>query len=302
MNDPTPRARLGRGLSALMGEYATASQPSGDTTSTLPLDQIEPNPAQPRRHFDEAELEELTASIRQHGLIQAILVRPDAKTPGRYQIVAGERRWRAAKAAGLKDVPVVVRELNELEVLELAIIENVQRANLNAIEEAEAYEALMKRFGRTQQAVADTLGKSRVHIANTLRLLALPESVRQLLREGKLTAGHARAVLAVEEDRREAFAETLVAGNLSVRDAERLAAERPSTEPPLEIKSMPSDLGTKRTPKDVDTQALEADLSRILGLPVDIRLKAGEAGEIKVNFRTLEQLDDVCRRLSQRRS
>lgn len=298
--------RLGRGLSALMGEVeaitpaATIGGPApakGEGTagaSEIALDLIRRNPAQPRRTFDETALKELAESLKTQGVLQAILVRPDPKDAGRYQIIAGERRWRAAKMAGLKSIPAVVRELDELKLLEIGIIENVQRADLNPIEEAEAYEALMKRFGRTQEKMAESVGKSRVHIANTLRLLQLPEAARSYVREGRLTAGHARAALGAPDP--EALLEIAATRGLSVREVEARAKEAREDDAPVEIKSAK----TNTADKDVDTEALEADLTRSLGLSVDIR-HGKEGGELRIKYRDLEQLDDVCRRLTAKR-
>ena len=293
-------SRLGRGLMDLIGEQALppeATPPAKETESPLPsselsIDLISPNPKQPRRTFVESDLEELAASIRVKGVLQAILVRPDPEDKTRFQIVAGERRWRAAKRAGLTSVPAVVKPLDELEVLEIGIIENVQRADLNPIEEAEAYQSLMKRFGRTQDNLAEQVGKSRPHITNTLRLLNLPERARELMREGKLSAGHARAALAAPEP--EILVDQIVAKGLSVRDAEKLAQTlKRASEGGIETASAP--LGPD---KDVDTEALEADLEYALGLKVEIKHKPNGGGELRIRYRKLEQLDDVCRRLT----
>ncbi len=294
-------SRLGRGLSALMGEIdAVGAVPTTEGKSTpapvsneIDIELIRRNPAQPRRTFDETALQELAESLKTKGVLQAILVRPDPKDSGKFQIIAGERRWRAAKMAGLKSIPALVREIDELELLEIGIIENVQRADLNPIEEAEAYEALMKRFGRTQDSLAQSVGKSRVHIANTLRLLQLPESARAFVREGKLSAGHARAALGAPDP--EALIRMAAEKGLSVRDVESRAKDareggtsetRPAKSPGME--------------KDVDTEALEADLTRTLGLAVDIR-HGKDGGELRIRYRDLEQLDDVCRRLAAKR-
>ena len=306
--DPNAKpSRLGRGLSALMGEVeaitpaATIGSPpsrQGDGTagaSEIAIDLIRRNPAQPRRTFDENALKELSESLKSKGVLQAILVRPDPKDSGKYQIIAGERRWRAAKMAGLKSIPAVVREMDELQLLEIGIIENVQRADLNPIEEAEAYEALMKRFGRTQEKMAESVGKSRVHIANTLRLLQLPEAARAYVREGRLSAGHARAALGAPDP--EALLEMAAAKGLSVREVEARAKDAREESTPYETKSAKP---AASADKDVDTEALEADLTRSLGLSVDIRHgKAG--GELRIKYRDLEQLDDVCRRLTAKR-
>jgi ParB family transcriptional regulator, chromosome partitioning protein len=294
-------SRLGRGLSALMGEIdAVGAVPTTEGKSApapvsneIDLDLIRRNPAQPRRTFDETALNELAESLKSKGVLQAILVRPDPKDRGKFQIIAGERRWRAAKIAGLKSIPALVREIDELELLEIGIIENVQRADLNPIEEAEAYEALMKRFGRTQDSLAQSVGKSRVHIANTLRLLQLPESARAYVRDGKLSAGHARAALGAPDP--EALIRMAAEKGLSVRDVESRAkdAREGGT---IETKSARS----PGAEKDVDTEALEADLTRTLGLAVDIR-HGKDGGELRIRYRDLEQLDDVCRRLTAKR-
>ena len=294
-------SRLGRGLSALMGEIdAVGAVPTTEgkaapatVSNEIDVDLIRRNPAQPRRTFDEAALNELAESLKAKGVLQAILVRPDPKDRGKFQIIAGERRWRAAKIAGLKSIPALVREIDELELLEIGIIENVQRADLNPIEEAEAYEALMKRFGRTQDSLAQSVGKSRVHIANTLRLLQLPESARAYVRDGKLSAGHARAALGAPDP--EALIRMAAEKGLSVRDVESRAkdAREGGT---IEAKSAKS----PGAEKDVDTEALEADLTRTLGLAVDIR-HGKDGGELRIRYRDLEQLDDVCRRLTAKR-
>ncbi|MEO0465399.1 MAG: ParB/RepB/Spo0J family partition protein [Pseudomonadota bacterium] len=296
-------SRLGRGLSSLIGEVeaiepAEPQHSAGDaapasSTRDIAIADIRANPSQPRQVFDPVALDELAESIRQRGVLQPILLRPDPKTTGKYQIVAGERRWRASKRAGLTTIPAVVRDADELELLELGIIENVQRTDLNPMEEAEAYEALRKRFGRTQEALAESVGKSRVHIANTLRLLNLPESVREYVREGKLTSGHARAVLSAKSP--EELAETIISKKLSVREAEALA--RKSDEETDEVRRAVAEAASD---KDVDTQALEADLARTLGLVVDIR-HGPKGGELRIKYRDLEQLDDVCRKLTAKR-
>lgn len=294
-------SRLGRGLSSLIGEVEaiepvgpSPGEPSHAPTGTdIALESIRPNPAQPRQVFEPKALDELAESIRQRGVLQPILVRPDPKSPATYQIVAGERRWRAARKAGLKAIPAVVRDTDELELLELGIIENVQRTDLNPMEEAEAYEALRKRFGRTQESLAESVGKSRSHIANALRLLNLPESVRDLVRNGDLSAGHARAVLASNSP--ENLAETIVSKGLSVREAEALAKK--GDEDTQDIRKA---IAGAASEKDVDTKALESDLMRTLGLEVDIR-HGPKGGELRIKYRDLEQLDDVCRKLTAKR-
>lgn len=293
-------SRLGRGLSALIGEVEGIAPPeprsaesSGGGPSEIAIDLIRRNPKQPRRTFDEAALKELSESLKAKGVLQAILVRPDPKEKGKYQIIAGERRWRAAKLAGLTSIPAVIRDTDELELLEIGIIENVQRADLNPIEEAEAYEALMKRFGRTQDSLATSVGKSRVHITNTLRLLQLPEGAREYVRDGKITAGHARAALGAPDP--QSLIEQAVDKGLTVREVEaRAKAAREDT--PVETKSA----RPRQEEKDVDTEALEADLSRSIGLDVDIR-HGKNGGELRIKYRDLEQLDDVCRRLTAKR-
>lgn len=301
--EPKPKAkRLGRGLSALIGEVEGVGSYSGEEgeappvtdASTIAIRDIRPNPQQPRRYFGEAALTELAESIRAKGVLQAILVRPDPKETGKYQIIAGERRWRAAKQAGLTEIPAMIRNLDELELLEIGIIENVQRTDLNPIEEAEAYGALMKRFGRTQEGLAESVGKSRAHIANTIRLLNLSETARNHLREGRITAGHARAALGAPDP--DAVIAMTVQKNLSVRDVEGLV-KRAKDDGSLD--AIARKVGTSE--KDVDTEALEADLSRALGLDVDIRHKA-TGGELRIKYRDLEQLDDLCRKLTAKRS
>jgi ParB family chromosome partitioning protein len=267
------------------------SETAAGPASQVPIELLRRNPDQPRRIFSETDLEELAASIRERGVIQPILVRPMPGAPGEYQIVAGERRWRAAQRAGLHQVPVVVRsDLDELTVLEIAIVENVQRADLGPLEEAQGYKALVDRFGRTQEEVAKTVGKSRSHVANLIRLLALPEAVREHLNEGRLSAGHARALLTSGDP--EGLARRVVEGGLSVRQAEELAkAASGKPKGPTRVER------TFVRPKDADTKALEQDLSESLGLVVTVD-DAGGKGEVRIAYKTLEQLDEICRRLS----
>ena len=253
----------------------------------LPSDLVQRNPGQPRKHFDEGELSELASSIKTHGVLQPILVRPIAN--GKYEIVAGERRWRAAQRAGLHTIPAVVRELDEVEVVEIAIVENVQRTDLNPIEEAQGFQALIERFGRTQQDIADAVGKSRPHIANMLRLLALPEELQEMVRDGRLTAGHARAILTAPDPR--ALAAKAISEGLNVREIERLAQQAKDERHGPRVTS-----GAAASTKDADTMAMERSLSEALGLTVTITDKNG-AGEIKISYKTLEQLDDLARRL-----
>jgi ParB family transcriptional regulator, chromosome partitioning protein len=283
------RRGLGRGLSALLGEADAAGAgdaPRPGDSRDLPIELIERNADQPRRDFDEEELEALAASIRERGVLQPILVRPSPLTQGRYQIVAGERRWRAAQRAGLRELPAVIRELDDLKTLEIAIIENVQRVDLNAIEEAFGYRDLIDRFGRTQDEIAQIVGKSRSHVANAIRLLGLPEAVQQDLRAGRLSAGHARALAAAPDP--EALARQVLAQGLNVREAEALARRAQAPRRPT-----PSSAGGK----DADTRALEEDLSDALGLSVEINDRGG-AGEVRVRYGSLEQLDELCRRLT----
>jgi ParB family chromosome partitioning protein len=253
----------------------------------VPIELLHPNPAQPRKTFVEADLEELAQSLRAKGIIQPLLVRPSPRAAGDYEIVAGERRWRAAQRAGLREAPVVVRRLDDSEVLQIAIIENVQRADLNPVEEALAYRALIDQYGHTQDEVAEAVGKSRPHVANTLRLLSLPAEVQDHLLHGRLTAGHARALATAADP--SGLARQVIDGGLSVRAAEALAR-----------KAVGGDNRPRSAPaavKDADTAALENDLAEIVGLEVQIVDKGG-AGEVRVRYATLEQLDDICRRLS----
>lgn len=294
------RRGLGRGLSALLGEseaeLASAEGRDADravasaAARETPIELLRRNPDQPRRQFTEGNINELADSIREVGILQPILVRPAPGSTGDYQIVAGERRWRAAQMAGLKTVPILVRELDDLAVLEIGIIENVQRADLNPVEEAMGYRALIERFGRTQEAVAQTVGKSRSHVANALRLLSLPDEVQALLLSGALSAGHARAIVSASDP--VGLARQIVDGGLSVRATEALVRKAGAG-----TVSRPSQPGKAGGFKDADTRALETDLSDILGLDVEILDRDG-AGEIRISYATLEQLDDLCRRLT----
>lgn len=287
------RRGLGRGLSALLGEVenAPAQAPSDNTAGSreAPIEILKRNPDQPRRTFREEDLEDLSNSIREKGVLQPILVRPAPGSPGEYQIVAGERRWRAAQRAGLRSVPIMVRELDDLAVLEIGIIENVQRADLNVLEEALSYKVLMEKFERTQEAIAQTIGKSRSHVANTMRLLALPDEVQSYLVSGELSAGHARAIAAAADP--VALAKQIIDGGLSVRETEALARKAPTATPSKNKGGRPPRV------KDTDTQALEADLSSVLGLDVSIDHR-GSTGTLTITYATLEQLDDLCNRLT----
>jgi ParB family chromosome partitioning protein len=281
------RPRLGRGLAALIGDAGEEPSAGRGAPRKAPIEFLRPNPRNPRKSFREDELDELAASIRERGVIQPVIVRPVPRVPDAYEIIAGERRWRAAQRAGLHDVPIVVVDVGDREALELAIVENVQRADLNALEEANGYAQLGADYKYSHADIARIVGKSRSHVANTLRLMGLPEHSRALLAAGEISAGHARALLALADP--DAVADRIVARGLSVRDVERLA-ERAGQSPRR---------GAKATaPVDADTRALEAKLGLALGTQVTIR-HSGQAGELKIAFRDFDQLDDFCRRLSQ---
>lgn len=295
------RRGLGRGLSALMGEadpapridpalLRLAAAPGEPTPREAPIELLRRNPDQPRRSFPEAELEELAESIRANGVLQPILVRPAPGAPGEYQIVAGERRWRAAQRAAVRIVPILVRELTDGQVIEMAIVENVQRADLDAIEEAAGYQTLMDRFGHTQSGVAQVVGKSRPYIANALRLLALPSTVREHVQARRLSSGHARAIATAPDPAR--LAQEIVDRGLSVRQAEELGrrAQAPAAGPP---RAPPA---SGRMGKSADLRALEGDLSEVLGMTVEVSDRDGR-GRLTVDYASLEQLDDLCRRL-----
>jgi ParB family chromosome partitioning protein len=274
---------LGRGLSALLGDEPE-TKPSSDIPKprTLPVAFLRPNRFQPRRLFREEDLKDLADSIRAKGVLQPIVVRPGTG-PEDYEIVAGERRWRAAQLAKLHEVPVTVREVSDNETLELAIIENVQRADLNAIEEAAAYQQLLNQFEYTQEKLSEVIGKSRSHVANTLRLLKLPEAVKNLIVEGKLTAGHARTLIGVPDAERRA--REIVDGALNVRQA-----EQKTPKPARAVK--------RKGGKDADTKSLEQSVSNALGMKVEIQHQGEKGGEVKIRYRTLEQLDEIMHRLS----
>jgi ParB family chromosome partitioning protein len=287
------RPRLGRGLAALIGDSAPEQAPRAGAPGQkrIPIEFIRPNPRNPRRSFDDEHLAELADSIREKGVIQPIIVRANARTADAYEIIAGERRWRAAQKAGVHDIPVVIVEADDKQALEIAIIENVQRSDLNAVEEALGYEQLASEYSYSQSDLARIIGKSRSHIANTLRLLKLPESVHALLKDGSISAGHARALLAVDDP--ESVAKRIVAEGLTVRDVENLSTERQRTgasKKPLETKSRVT------AQKDADTRALEKVLADVLGMNVAIN-HAGEAGELVIRYGSLEQLDALCHRL-----
>lgn len=287
---------LGRGLSALLGDadinniserLTTAAASRDPSTREIGIDQIVRNPSQPRRRFDEHDLQTLADSIATHGILQPLLLRTLDDGTGRFEIVAGERRWRAAQLAGLHQVPALVRKFDDLNTLEVSIVENVQRADLNPIEEAQAYQQLIERFGRTQQSIADSVGRSRAHIANTLRLLGLPEEIMDHVRDGRLSAGHARAILGAT-DMHGAVA-TILAKGLNVRDAEKMVGEGGAKK----ARNV-----SRETHLDNDSKALASDISAALGLEVSIQVKSSQAGVIAINYNNLEQLDDLCRRLT----
>ncbi|MEQ6249545.1 ParB/RepB/Spo0J family partition protein [Sulfitobacter sp. HNIBRBA3233] len=291
MSDNSERKRgLGRGLSALMAdvnetETAAAQGPSA-ADQMVPIEQIAPNPDQPRKQFTADDLQDLSASIKEKGVLQPLIVRKSGE--GRFEIVAGERRWRAAQMAQLHQLPVIVRDYSDIEVLEVAIIENIQRADLNAAEEAAGYKQLMDRFGHTQEKLAEALGKSRSHIANLLRLLNLPDAVLDMLRKGELSAGHARALIPSQDPLR--LAQQIIRGGLSVRATEALVKKELSGDAPQPAAQKP------KVEKDADTKALEDDLSANLRMKVTLNHKPGqESGQMVLNYTSLDQLDELCR-------
>lgn len=299
MMSDTPKSGgrgLGRGLSALLdgGNEDYVNLERVRHGRDVPIESLEPNRYQPRRHFDPEELENLTNSVREKGVLQPIVVRRKAEDPDHYEIVAGERRWRAAQAAQLHRVPVIVKDLTDSESLEIAIVENVQRQDLNAIEEAEGYKHLIDDFGHTQEELSKLVGKSRSHVANAMRLLGLPDGVQTMVRDGELSAGHARTLIGAEAP--EKLAETIVKRGLSVRQAEKLSKEsgrkssraKPAAAPESQFAA--------------DARALEQELSTKLGLPVNISFRDDETGEVRIGYTSLEQLDDLCRRLMQSRT
>jgi ParB family chromosome partitioning protein len=282
----TQKSRLGRGLASLIGDGIDQTGLGADAGGqSVPLAVLKPGRFNPRRNFPEAQLKELAASIRERGLVQPLVVRPSSDNT--YEIVAGERRWRAAQLANLHTVPVIVRALTDHEAVEIALIENVQREDLNAIEEGEGYKLLIEGHGYTQEDLAKIIGKSRSQLANTLRLLKLPENVQEMVRSGKLSAGHARPLVGREDAER--LAERILAGGLSVRQVEALTQDRA----PAKSKRSKS--------KDTDTRAVESELRDALGLAVEIRKGKGEKGEVRIRYTTFEQLDEIYRRLVRRR-
>ncbi len=281
------RRALGRGLAALIGDVGNdaAALERARSQRRVPIEFLRPNPRNPRKSFADTDLEELTASVREKGIVQPILVRRVPGTADSFEIIAGERRWRAAQQAKLHEVPVLIHDVSDKEALELAIVENVQRADLNPLEEATGYQQLIAEFGYTQVALADVIGKSRPHVANTLRLLKLPESVLGFIREGKLSAGHARTLINADDP--VGAARQIVESGMSVRDAEAITA-RPG-------KAKRATKG--RATKDADTLALEKALSDSLGMVVIIAHKPSGSGEVRVRYLNLEQLDAISRRL-----
>ncbi len=297
MTDKKKSRGLGRGLSALMADVGPeASTTGGDALPRradlmVPIEDVVPNPDQPRRTFTADQLDDLAASIKEKGVIQPLIVREKPSGPGRYEIVAGERRWRAAQMAQLHELPVIVRDFDDVEVLEVAIIENIQRADLNPVEEAAGYRQLMDRFGHTQEKLSEALGKSRSHIANLLRLLQLPEEVQEFLRDGKLSMGHARALITSVDPI--ALAKQVIAKGLSVRETERLAKPKDPAAPTKTAQVKPTG------EKDADTKALEADLSAATGMKVSVDHRAGsEAGQVTIRYSDFEGLDAICRLLN----
>ncbi|ANL36345.1 ParB/RepB/Spo0J family partition protein [Rhizobium phaseoli] len=293
MNDDVSKRRLGRGLAALIGEMDQPVPVEAERTVSadrmIPIEFVSRNPRNPRRFFDDTELHDLASSIRQHGIVQPIVVRTMERD--RYEIIAGERRWRAAQLAGLIEIPVIIRDVDDKTALEIAIVENVQRADLNPLEEALGYEQLIAEYGYTQNDLGEIIGKSRSHVANSLRLLKLPDPVRDLLAAGSLSAGHARALVSTPDPA--SLARTIVAKGMSVRDAEKLAQNN------IKAQSEPQQPAMRRDQKDSDTLALERTLSDALGLDVSINHKTS-GGQIKIAYKSLEQLEEICRLLERR--
>lgn len=290
MADEPGRTRLGRGLAALIGdvgnEMGAVDRAKGQRLA--PVEFLRPSKRNPRKNFDDIELEDLAQSIRERGIIQPILVRTLPGLVDVFEIIAGERRWRAAQRAGLHDVPIILVEASDKDALEIAIVENVQRTDLNVLEEAAGYEQLMSEFGYTQLDLSKVIGKSRPHVANTLRLMKLPESVRNHVASGALSAGHARALLSLPDP--EAAARRVIDQGLTVRDVEKMAQAADGSEQAIAV-------SRRETPKDPDTLALEQALEDVLGLKVEIIHKSKGSGQLNIRYKTLEQLDGLCRRL-----
>jgi ParB family chromosome partitioning protein len=293
MSEDVSKRRLGRGLAALIGEMdqpvpAGEARPTVNPDRTVPIEFVARSPRNPRRYFDESELQDLAGSIRQHGIVQPVVVRTVGTD--RFEIIAGERRWRAAQLAGLVQIPVIVRDVDDRTALELAIVENVQRADLNPLEEALGYEQLIAEHGYTQNDLGEIIGKSRSHVANSLRLLKLPDPVRDMLADGSLSAGHARALVSTPDP--VVLAKTIAQKGMSVRDAEKLAQNH------IKAQQAPAPAEVRES-KDSDTIALERSLSDRLGLSVSINHKGG-GGQLKINYKTLDQLEEICRLLEAR--
>ncbi len=287
------KKNLGRGLSALLGDepqMAPAAEP-GRGGKTVPIEFVSPNPAQPRKRFDEAAIDGLVDSIREKGVLQPILVRPHPDDPNSYQIVAGERRWRAAQRAKLYEVPVLIKDLGDRDTLEIALIENIHREDLTPLEEAEGYQNLMDDFDYTQEALANAIGKSRSHIANMLRLLTLPEEVKSMVDDGLISAGHARALIGADDPGE--LAHRVIKKDLTVRETERLAQEAKKSTVGATVER----IGRAVDQRDPDTIALERSLSDRLGLTVQLKSK-GEAGSVTIQYKTLDQLDALLARLN----
>ena len=277
------KRRLGRGLAALIGDDTSEESVIQDIRSLrhVPVELLHPNPNNPRKHFAEEDLESLAKSLKDKGLLQPLVVRP--RGDGSFEIVAGERRWRASQRAGLHDLPVLIRELDDKETLEIALIENIQRSDLNPLEEARAYRQLIEHYSYTQKQLADAIGKSRSHIANTMRLMTLPDAIQTQIEKGELTAGHARSLIATESP--EILADKIIKLNLTVRQAEDLARDTNQT---------PSNIA--KPEKDADTKALEKTLSQAIGLSVYIKHKDNAGGTVSISYKTLDQLDDIIKR------
>lgn len=290
MSDDQSKKRLGRGLAALIGDIDLGMEKKVEAVSSssserqVPIEFISRNPKNPRRHFTESELDDLAQSIREHGVVQPVVVRPSPDHPNRFELIAGERRWRAAQRANLTEIPVIIRDVDDRTALELAIIENVQRTDLNPLEEGQGYQQLIDEHNYTQVDLAQVIGKSRSHVANTLRLLKLPAKVQQFINDGQLSAGHARCLITAEDPL--ALAEKIIQDGLSVRQAEALANGQST------VKT------NRRSPseKDADTKSLEKLLADVIGMKVAIK-HGKKGGDIKIHYSSLEQLDDICRRL-----
>ena len=294
MAGESPKNRLGRGLAALIGEMdqpIAAKEPIAPSDNMVAIEHVRANPNNPRQHFSDDDLRDLANSIREHGIVQPILVRPVLNAgPYLFEIIAGERRWRAAQMAELHSIPIIIREVEDKQALEIAIIENVQRSDLNPIEEAAGYQQLIDEHQYSQNDLAQVIGKSRSHVANTLRLLKLPDSVCAMVSEGTISAGHARALVTAPNP--EELANLIARDGLSVRQIE--AMMQGDTQP-AKKKQKP----TAEADKDADTMALERSLSDLLGMRVGLVFKTDGTGEVKIQYQTLEQLDDICRRLQQ---